>query len=582
MFKSGNGISPAELKHFLHKRAPSRNAVLILAAVAIGGCSALAAVGLNKALDFLSMLRKTNSQHWWMFLLPAVGAAGAVILSKNIFKESGGHGVGEVIAKVGLKQGILRPVSIISSLLTSLLTIASGGSAGPEAPVVVSGSAMGSNLSRLFKMSGQSRMTLIGCGAAGSISAIFNAPVTGMIFAVEIILGEWTPYHLIPIAISSVVATQTSRLLEGNVIPFSDQFPPMGVTDLGSSILLAVLAALISVAFVRSIRQVGSICSSFTNKPWIKAASGGLAVGIIGIFFPLALGEGYTSIKMAIHGTLPDGIAIVALMGMIRVATTSLTLGSGGLGGIFAPCLVIGSLFGACYYRIISQIIPQHLLTGEGSYALLGMAGVVSGVMQAPLTSVFLVLEITHGYQAVMHIMTVTFISSMLTHAFEPSSFYFKDLVEKGQLLRPKTDEKILADIDTGELVHKELTYACPQMSVSEFLKVLSSTSQTHIPIINSETQEFMGMVDVVSARSSILDPDQQQSNIGEVAIDRNAPIVEQGMGAAEILETMNRSGKRTLPVMKDGNFSGFISKEDILSAYRGEMKSYGKSDNLF
>ncbi|NDV27575.1 chloride channel protein [Desulfovibrio sp. JC010] len=582
MFKSANGISPAELKHFLHKRAPSRNAALILAAIAIGVGSALAAVCLNKSLDFLSMLRKTNSHQWWMFMLPAAGAAAAVILSRKVFKETGGHGVGEVIAKVGLKQGILRPISIISSLLTSLLTIASGGSAGPEAPVVVSGSAMGSNLSRICKMSGQSRMTLIGCGAAGSISAIFNAPVTGMIFAVEIILGEWTPYHLIPIAISSVVATQTSRILEGNVIPFNEQFPPMGVTDLGTSIMLALLAALISVFFVRSIRQVGSICSSFTNQPWIKAGAGGLAVGIIGIFFPLALGEGYTSIKMAIHGTLPTGLGIVMLMVLLRIATTSLTLGSGGLGGIFAPCLVIGSLFGALYYRLISHFIPQHMLTGEGSYALLGMAGVVSGVMQAPLTSVFLVLEITRGYQDVMHIMTVTFLSSMLTHAFEPSSFYFKDLVEKGLLLRPKTDEKILADIDTGELVHENLTHACPQMSVSDFLKVLSSTTQTHVPIINSETNEFMGMVDVVSARSAILDPKQQQSNIGEVAIDRNAPAIDKGMGAAEILEIMNRSGKTTLPVMKDGNFSGFISKEDILAAYRGEMKSYGRRDNLF
>ncbi len=157
---------------------------------------------------------------------------------------------------------------------------------------------------------------------------------------------------------------------------------------------------------------------------------------------PLALGEGYTSIKMAIHGTLPDGIALIAFMGMLRIVTTSLTLGSGGLGGIFAPCLVIGSLFGAFYYRVISQIISQNILTGEGSYALLGMAGVVSGVMQAPLTSVFLVLEITHGYQAVMHIMIVTFLSSMLTHSFEPSSFYFRDLVEKGQLLRPKLMKK--------------------------------------------------------------------------------------------------------------------------------------------
>lgn len=576
------GHHQATLRDFLHKRTPSKNALLILAATLIGICSALAAVALNRTLDYLSALRITHSDHWWIFLLPAAGAGASVFLSRNILKESGGHGVGEVIAKVGLKQGILRPISILSSLVTSLMTIASGGSAGPEAPVVVSGSAMGSNLSRTLKMGGQSRMTLIGCGAAGSISAIFNAPVTGMIFAVEIILGEWTPYHLIPIAISSVVATQTSRLLQGNVIPFSQDFPPMSFADLGVSVLLALLSAIVSVFFVRSIRQIGSVSSSLTNVPWIKACSGGLCVGLIGLFFPYALGEGYNSIKMAIHGTLPSGLSLVGLMLIARIATTSLTLGSGGLGGIFAPCLVIGSLFGTIFYRSITQLIPVQWLTGESSYALLGMAGIVSGVMQAPLTSVFLVLEITNGYHAVMHIMIVTFLSSMLTHAFEPASFYFKDLVEKGQLLRPKTDAKILADIDPEKLIHKDLTKVCPQMPVSDFMKMLTSTTQTHIPIIDSATNSFLGMVDVVSARSSILDPDRQQSNIGEVAIDRTAPSIEEGAGAEEILELMNRSGKRTLPVMRNGHFIGFITKEDILSAYRGEMKSYGSCDNLF
>ncbi|MBI9113023.1 MAG: chloride channel protein [Maridesulfovibrio ferrireducens] len=570
------------LQSFLHKRMPAKNALLIIAAIVVGICSALAAIALNTALEFFNQLRMNNSDHWWIFILPALGTATAVVLSKNIFKESGGHGVGEVIAKVGLKQGILRPISIISALLTSLLTIASGGSAGPEAPVVVSGSSMGSNLSRLLKMSGQSRMTLIGCGAAGSISAIFNAPVTGMIFAVEIILGEWTPYNLVPIAISSVVATQTSRILEGNVIPFSEQFPPMGFADLGITILLAVLTALISVAFVRSIRQIGSLSASISSIPWLKAALGGLAVGLVGLFLPLALGEGYKSIRMAIHGTFPPGITFIAILVLARILTTSLTLGSGGLGGIFAPCLVIGSTFGVFFHRTLSTIIPSGWITGESAYVMLGMAGVLSGVMQAPLTSVFLVLEITNSYQAVMHIMTVTFISSMLTHAFEPSSFYFKDLVEKGQLLRPKTDEKILADINPENLICKNLTEVCPQMPVIDFLNVLKNTNQTHIPIIDSETKDFMGMIDVASARSSILDPEHQHSNISEVATDKNTPKIEKGMGTAEILEIMNKSGKRTLPVMKNGEFMGFITKEDILSAYRGEMKNYENCDNLF
>lgn len=574
-----NHENPPLLRRFFHKREPLRNALLLLVAVVVGVCSALAATALNFALEYLGELRIAHSGAWWMFTVPALGAMLAVFLSRSVFRESGGHGVGEVIACVGLKKGIVRPVAMISALVTSLLTIASGGSAGPEAPVVVSGSSMGSNLARVFRMSGQSRMTLVGCGAAGSISAIFNAPVTGMIFAVEIILGEWTPYNLVPIAISSVVGTEVSRLLTGNVIPFGQTLPHMGIVDLQTSIVLALAASIASVVFVRSIRLVGSVSSKMSSRPWLKAGIGGLAVGIIGMTFPEAMGEGYSSIRQAINGSFPLGISAVLFLLVSRLATTSLTLGSGGPGGIFAPCLVIGSLFGIFFHRLVQ---PFADISGESSYALMGMAGIVSGVMQAPLTSTFLVLEITNGYHAVVHVMIVAFLASMLTHAFEPSSFYFKDLVEKGMLIRPKTDARILTDINPQELIQKNLTTCEPGMSVQDFLGLLQNSSQTHIPIIAPESGAFKGMVDVVAARSSILDPERSDNYIGEIALDQEAPNVTSEMSAREVIELMNKSNRNTLPVVENGRFCGFITKGDIMSAYRKQLRSASKHENLF
>lgn len=569
------------LKRFLHRSEPFSNALLLLVAAAVGACAALAATGLNMSLEYLGQLRIANSDKWWMFALPAFGAMLAVIMSQRVFKESGGHGVGEVIACVGLKKGVIKPIAIISALVTSLLTICSGGSAGPEAPVVVSGSSMGSNLARLFRMSGQSRMTLVGCGAAGSISAIFNAPVTGMIFAVEIILGEWTPYNLVPIAISSVMATEVARALTGNVIPFGGSLPHMSIIDLQTSVFLALGASIISVLFVRSIRLAGSLTTKITSRPWLRAGVGGLAVGIIGIAFPDALGEGYASIRHAITGNFPFGISIVIILLVSRIATTSFTLGSGGPGGIFAPCLVIGSLFGVTFHRFVQSFFSADI-SGEGSYALLGMAGIVSGVMQAPLTSTFLVLEITNDYHAVIHVMIVAFLSSMLTHAFEPSSFYFKDLVEKGMLMRPKTDARILNDINPRELVLREIITSEPGMPVQEFLKLIQSSYQTHIPIIEKKTGAFKGMVDVVAARSSILDPERSGNFIGEIALDQDAPDVTPNMGAGQILELMEKSNRNTLPVIENGKFAGLITKGDILNAYRKELKQASKQDNLF
>ena len=345
----------------------------------------------------------------------------------------------------------MRFRSSFSRLISSCLTIGSGGSAGPEAPIVMSGSAIGSNIDRLLGLNDRQRVTLVGCGAAGAISAIFNAPIAGLIFAMEIILGEWAASNLIPIAIAAVAGTEISHLLQGKQIPFSHHHFNIGAVDIVACIGLAVFTALASIMLTRAIRTIHHHAGGIQLPSWLKAAGGGCAVGLIGLYLPMVLGEGYHAIREMMEGRFAPGIGLVFLAVLAKIMATALTLGSGGSGGIFAPCLVIGSFAGLTYHRALAYLWPGVDWVQEGCFVLLGMAGLVSGILQAPLTGIFLIVEITGGYEVILPLIIVSAISTTICHYMEPASFYLKDLVEKGQLMRPGTDARVLLQLLRGQ-----------------------------------------------------------------------------------------------------------------------------------
>ena len=546
--------------------------LLVIMAVIVGNCSGLAAVALNRALVAMFEWLHHFRDHWWAFTLPAVGAALSSLFLDKIVKEGAGHGVPEVIYSVSRYGGLLRLRSSISRLISSCLTIGSGGSAGPEAPVVMSGASIGSNIAKFFSLNDRQRVTLVGCGAAGAISAIFNAPIAGMVFAIEVILGEWKALHIIPIAIASVTGTEISRILQGNQIAFSHRQFSIDFTDILACIGLAVLAAAASILLTRLLRSMHSISEKVPAPVWVRAAIGGCAVGIVGIFLPVVMGEGYHWIRIMSEGALAKGLAFVALAALAKIVATSLTLGWGGSGGIFAPCLVIGSLVGVTYHHVLALLWPSVSWVNEGCFALLGMAGLISGILQAPLTGIFLIVEITGGYEVILPLIIVSAISTTLCHWIEPASFYLKDLVDLGHLLRPGTDARVLSDMTVRELIEKDCITVKQNMLLREFINIVQQSRRNYFPVENEANGHFLGIIHLDDIRPYLFNAVMYDTVLIGQIMNTNVEVVHPDDDLFEILSRMDAQHLFSMPVVANNRFIGLISKATLLDKYRKEL----------
>ncbi|MDY6790149.1 MAG: chloride channel protein [Thermodesulfobacteriota bacterium] len=552
-------------------RSDDRLMLMIIAAI-VGICSGLAAVILNRSLTAMLEWLHHFRHLWWAFILPAAGAALSSLFLEKIVKEGAGHGVPEVIYSVSRHGGLMRFRSSFSRLISSFLTIGSGGSAGPEAPVVMSGAAIGSNIGKFFLLNDRQRITLVGCGAAGAISSIFNAPIAGMVFSMEVILAEWKSLHIIPIAIASVAGAEISRVMQGNQIAFSHHLFDISIFDIFSSIGLAVIAAGASIVLTRLLRVMYGLSSKLTVSLWIRAAIGGCAVGTLGIFLPVILGEGYNSVRLMIEGAYTQGLVIVALGAFAKMLATAFTLGWGGSGGIFAPCLVIGSLVGLAYSRALIMIWPSIPLANEGCFALLGMAGLISGMLQAPLTGIFLIVEITGGYGVILPLIIVSAVSASLCHYFEPASFYLKDLVEKGQLLRPGTDERVLADLNISELIEKDCIAVKHNMLLHDFINIIKKSHRNYFPVEDNQNKHFLGMIHLDDIREYLFDPAIYDAVILEQIMDTRIETVSPDDDLVDVLRQMDKNNLFSMPVVANNRFLGMVSKATLLNQYRKEL----------
>ena len=547
--------------------------LLIVAGALVGVCSGMAAVALSQALIAVLGWLRPYRAYGWAFILPAVGAALSSLFLNKIMREGAGHGVPEVIYSVSRYGGLMRFRSSFSRLISSCLTIGSGGSAGPEAPIVMSGSAIGSNIARLLGLNDRQRVALVGCGAAGAISAIFNAPIAGLIFSMEVILGEWAASNLIPIAIAAVAGTEISHLLQGKQIPFSHHHFDIGKIDILACIGLAVFTALASIMLTHAIRMVHHKADGIQQLPgWLKAACGGAAVGLIGLYLPMVLGEGYHAIREMIEGQFAPGIALVCLAGLAKIVATSLTLGSGGSGGIFAPCLVIGSFTGLAYHRFLVYLWPGVEWVQEGCFVLLGMASLVSGILQAPLTGIFLIVEITGGYEVILPLIIVSAISTSLCHYLEPASFYLRDLVERGQLLRPGTDARVLSDLEVRELLETDCIAVQPDMMLRDFITIVKQSRRNLFPVEDRQTGQFQGMIYMDDVRPYLFDSLMYDTVLVGQLMNTEVKTVSPEDDVVEVLERMDAEGLFNMPVVANHRFLGIVSKSTLLDQYRKEL----------
>jgi CIC family chloride channel protein len=546
--------------------------LMILIAVMVGMSSGLAAVILNRSLIFLLNWLQPWRQIWWAFCLPAIGAALSALFLDKIVKEGAGHGVPEVIYSVSRYGGLMRLRSSYSRLISSCLTIGSGGSAGPEAPVVMSGAAIGSNIARFFSLNDRQRIVLVGCGAAGAIASIFNAPLAGMIFSMEVILGEWSAAYLIPIAIAAVAGTEVSYILQGNQIAFTHRQFNIDLVDTIACVGLAVITALASICLTRGIRYMHRQFGAINLPLWLRAALGGCLVGTIGIFLPVVLGEGYYSIRAMIDGSFQTGLAIVTIALMTKILVTALTLGSGGSGGIFAPSLVIGSFAGLTYHRALQWLWPSIEWVNEGCYALLGMAGMISGMLQAPLTGIFLIVEITGGYEVMLPLIIVSAISTTLCHYIEPASFYLRDLVDKGQLLRLGTDARVLSDLNIRELIEEDCITVKRTMLLADFIDIIRKSRRNYFPVEDEKSGAFLGLIHLDDVRPYLFNPGMHHVVVMEQIMQTGVATVEPDDDLEDVLRQMDEKGLYSMPVVTNNHFIGMISKATILDQYRKEL----------
>jgi chloride channel protein, CIC family len=546
--------------------------LLMFVGMLVGLCSGLAAIALNRCLNAMLDMLYPYRHLWWAVVIPGIGAAMSCLFLDSIVKERAGHGVPEVIHSVSRYGGLLRFRSIYSRLISSCLTIGSGGSAGPEAPVVVSGSAIGSNIAKLFSLNERQRITIVGCGAAGAIASIFNAPISGIVFTVEVILGEWTALNIVPIAIAAVSGTEISRILSGNQIVFSHHPFTLDLADIFACMGLAVFTAAASILLTYMLRSMHWLSGKVSLPFWVRAAAGGCAVGCIGFFLPVVLGEGYHSIRSMIEGTFSGGFGIAALSALAKITATSLTLGWGGSGGIFAPCLVIGSLTGLSYQRMLVFLWPSVSWVNEGCFALLGMAGLIGGILQAPLTGIFLIVEITGGYSVILPLIIVSAISSTLCHYIEPASFYLKELVEQGQLLRPGTDVRVLSDLSIEEVLEKDCITVTPDMSLHDFINIVKRSHRNYFPVEDRETGDFAGMIHLDDIRPYLFDPIIYDVVFLEQIMNPDVKTVHPDDDLLDVLRKMDENRLFSMPVVDKKKFAGMISKATLLDRYRKEL----------
>ena len=541
-------------------------------AAIVGSFSGLASVALNRSLVMMSEWLHHFRHYWWVFVLPAVGAALSSLFLEKVVNEGAGHGVPEVIYSVSRYGGLLRFRSSFSRLISSCLTIGTGGSAGPEAPVVISGAAIGSNIAKYFSLNDRQRVTLVGCGAAGAISSIFNAPIAGMVFAIEVIVGEWKSVNIVPIAIASVAGTEISRILQGNQIPFGHHLFNIDLLNIFACLGLAVLSAAASILLTRMLRSMHTVSHKVSAPLWIRAAMGGCAVGVIGLFLPVVLGEGYHTVKILIEGEYGQVLAVLALASFAKIAATALTLGWGGSGGIFAPCLVIGSLLGVTYHHLLALFWPSASWVNEGYYALLGMAGLISGMLQAPLTGIFLIIEITGGWEVILPLIIVSAVTTTLCYYFEPASYYLKDLVEHGHLLRPGTDARVLSDLNVPELIEKDCIIVNQNMLLRDFIAIIKKSHRNFFPVEDDKTGHFLGIIHLDDIRPYLFDPVMYDAVILGQIMNTQVEVVHPDDDLLDVARKMDMKGLFSMPVVVNNRFLGLISKATILDQYRKEL----------
>ena len=563
---------------------------LLILAFIVGLLAAVAAYSLHSIINLIASLLTSQferSRANWLYLVyPVVGIYLTSLFVRYIVRDDISHGITRILYAISSNKSRLKSHNTWSSVIASAITIGFGGSVGAEAPIVLTGSAIGSNLGQLFHMDRKTLMTLVGCGAAGAIAGIFKAPIAGLVFTLEVLMIDMTMSALLPILVSCVTATCFTYIFSGDAALFTFHLDSgWSVQRIPACVLLGIACGLVSLYFIRMMGVCEDVFARFKDHPHIRLAIGGTILSLLIFLFPSLYGEGYSSINLLLNGrtevdwnqilnnSLFSGlgymlIPYIALVLFTKVLATSATNGGGGCGGTFAPSLFIGCFTGFLFSRLwnIHQI---GVYVPEKNFALLGMAGVMSGVMHAPLTGIFLIAELTGGYSMFMPLMIVSVCAYLTIIIFEPHSIYGSRLARQGKLLTHHTDHAVLTLMNLDSVIEKDYLSVAPDMELGQIVHKISRSHSTVIPVLDAAGM-LLGEIDIMKIRNVVFRIElYHHFTASQLMTDPKARLSDV-TPMAEVMQTFDNTGANWLPVFDaENHLKGYISRQRIYTMYR-------------
>ncbi|NJX16732.1 chloride channel protein [Tamlana crocina] len=539
-------------------------------------------------LDFLK-----NYQNSLYFVFPIIGLFLVYVIKQTWLKKHIGHGISSTLYAISKLNGIIPRYNIYAALITAPLTAGFGGSVGLQGPAVSVGSALGSNAARLFHMNTKTRMLLIGCAAAGAMASMFKAPIAAIIFAIEVFSLDIAFTSLVPLLLASVSAVVTSYMFLGTDIllrfQLTDKFQ---VNDIAFYVVLSVVTGLASVYFSKVFFAITNFFKQFESRAK-RLLIGGVAIGTMLYFIPPLYGEGYGIMNnllkgdhLAAIGTTPLDldlsniwIVIALLLGIsvFKAIAMTTTFGAGGVGGVFIPTLVMGSALGNAFAKIINHIgLGFHV--SESNFTLIGMTGLMAGVLHAPLTAIFLIAEITGGYELFVPLMIVSAVSFAITKYYVSHSIYTLKLAERGELMTHDKDQNVLMVLDIDKVIETNFITLTPEMKLGEILnEAVAKSSRNHFPVVNDE-HEFLGVIRLDDIRHMMFDNSLYDKVDAASLMHADAGIIDYDADSMhDIMEKFKTTGAWNLPVIKKGKYYGYISKSKLLTAYRRQLIKFTK-----
>lgn len=591
----GHNVFMRRLSVWISKHLSQKQFILILAFI-VGVGSAVAAQTLKFLIHEIEHLLTAQfdvTHSNWLFLVyPVVGIYLTALFIRYIVRDDIGHGVTKILYALSRKQGSIRGHNCWSSVVASALTIGFGGSVGAESPIVLTGSAIGSRLGQLFQLDHKTMMLLIGCGASGAVAGIFKAPIAGLMFTLEVLMVDLTMASLLPLLVSCLTATCITYAWTGmNPMFIFELSDPFNVSRVPTSVLLGVFCGFISLYFTRVMSSFEQVFGRMHNM-YAKLALGGTVLAVLIYFFPPLYGEGYSTISIllgshtetdqVLNNSLfyhhPEYLLVyLGLIILLKVFATTATNGGGGCGGTFAPSLFLGCVGGFVFSRLWNMYCPIDTIVPETNYALLGMAGVMSGVFHAPLTGVFLIAELTGGYQLFIPLMIVSVASYLTINAFEKHSIYAIRLARKGELLTHHKDRSVLTLMSLDAIIDKERPKLTPDMYLGQIVQAVSKSKSLHFAVVDMKGG-MLGVINVNKIRQVIFRSELYRMYKATQLMQQPEMVLRTDDNMQTVMDKFSRCDAGTLPVLNpDGTFVGFVSRTRLYASYRQIIKDFSE-----